>query len=178
VAAFAWPTASSWTTTSANTISWYDTGTASTATNYTCALVATAWPSGWATYGANYSGGGYVVQQGSQEYLRADARRGRGRFGIEAAEARADELLAELLEPAQLDEYREHGRFTVVAPSGRTYRLLRGLGVAEVNGEDGRVLRRFCIHPPRWHPAGDVLVCQKLLLETDEAEFLATANVS
>ena len=95
-----------------------------------------------------------------------------------AAERRATELLMSVLEPAQRDMFRKEKTIIVVAASGTQYRI--GLGtvnnIMELN-PDGTPKLRLCVHPVGV-PLADVLVTQKLLLETDEAEFRRMANIS
>jgi hypothetical protein len=64
-----------------------------------------------------------------------------------------------------------HGWFDVLTPGGNRYRI-----------RPGRVVRldvrrcAYCIEATPWAPAADQMLAKKLLLETDERRFLATAH--
>ena len=70
-------------------------------------------------------------------------------------------------------------RVHVVGSAGRTYRIWRGVAgnVRELDAA-GRERARLCCHPTEDVPQGDVMAAQKLHLETDEAGFRRTANVT
>ncbi len=52
-----------------------------------------------------------------------------------------------------------------------------GAGVRLLD-DKGQERVSYCIHPVEDVPAADKALAQKLLLETDEAAFLATANAT
>ncbi|HZD69289.1 MAG TPA: hypothetical protein VFA45_10360 [Actinomycetes bacterium] len=87
------------------------------------------------------------------------------------AKKRAEALLLSWLSPRQLAQYRVHGWFDVLTPGGNRYRI-----------RPGRVVRldvrrcSYCIEATPWVPAADQMLAKKLLLETDERRFLATAH--
>jgi hypothetical protein len=87
------------------------------------------------------------------------------------AEARAEALLLRWLSPRQLEQYRSHGWFEVVTPGGNRYRI-RPTDVVRLDA--GRCA--YCIEATPWVPAADQMLAKKLLLETDERRFLATAH--
>lgn len=93
-----------------------------------------------------------------------------------AAEARAERLLVEHLSLAQRAAY-EKGRFFEVVAAKSRYRIYHDGGVRRL-GEDGREVASYCIHPDEAIPVGDLALAKKLLLETDEAAFLRTANAT
>lgn len=98
------------------------------------------------------------------------------------AVARADALLLEHLSPAQRDDYGRTRSFLVVTPGGRRYRL-HGDRVnyqADLLAPDSEyVLAQYCVQPRDGQiPKSDSLLAQMLLLQTDEALFLFTANVN
>ena len=99
-----------------------------------------------------------------------DARRRRRQ-----AARRAEALLLRWLSPAQRTQYRRRGWFEVLTPAGHRYRLWPQR-VMRLDG--GRYSRRFgyCIEAATAVPVADELLAKKLLLETDEARFLATAH--
>jgi hypothetical protein len=93
-----------------------------------------------------------------------------------AAVGKARTLLLEFLDEAQREQLAKSNTFEL-AIGDRRYRIRPGSRVERLN-ESGLVVSRFCIHPPHQHglPPEDVALGQKLLLESDEAEFLRTAN--
>lgn len=105
---------------------------------------------------------------------RADAER-------TAAEELARQLLQSMLSEADKRMLAAHGYFEVRGgKSGTRYRIIAGhhgtRNVLELD-RHGHPRRRLCAHP-FGVPDGDVLLAQKLVLETNEDLFLATANVS
>lgn len=87
------------------------------------------------------------------------------------AEMRAEALLLNWLSPRQREQYRSHGWFDVVTPGGNRYRIRAG---RVVRLEARRCV--YCIEASAWVPVADELLAKKLLLETDEQRFLATAH--
>jgi hypothetical protein len=87
------------------------------------------------------------------------------------ARLRAEALLWAWLSPAQRRQYRARRWFEVTTASGRRYRVLRG-GVVRVQPRGSG----FCIEATSPVPVADEMLANKLLLETDERRFLATAH--
>jgi len=87
------------------------------------------------------------------------------------AEARAEALPLCWLSPRQREQYRSHGWFDVVTPGGNRYRI-RPAKVVRLNARRSA----YCIGATPWVPAADQMLAKKLLLETDERRFLATAH--
>jgi hypothetical protein len=87
------------------------------------------------------------------------------------ARLRAEALLWAWLSPAQRHQYRARRWFEVTTTSGRRYRVLRG-GVLRL-GPRGSA---YCIEATSPVPMADEMLANKLLLETDERRFLATAH--
>ena len=87
------------------------------------------------------------------------------------ARLRAEALLWAWLSPAQRNQYRARRWFEVTTASGRRYRILRG-GVVRVQPRGSG----FCIEATSPVPVADEMLANKLLLETDERRFLATAH--
>jgi hypothetical protein len=87
------------------------------------------------------------------------------------AKKRAEALLLSWLSPCQRAQYRLHGWFDVLTPGSSRYRI-RPDRVVRLDG------RRcaYCIEATPWVPAADQMLAKKLLLETDERRFLATAH--
>jgi hypothetical protein len=87
------------------------------------------------------------------------------------AELRAEALLLRWLSSRQRAQYRLHGWFEVVTPGGNRYRIRAG----KVTRLDVRRCA-YCIEATPWVPTADQMLAKKLLLETDERRFLATAH--
>jgi hypothetical protein len=87
------------------------------------------------------------------------------------ARLRAEALLWAWLSPAQRRQYRARRWFEVTAASGRRYRILRG-GVVRLHPRGSG----YCIEATSPVPVADEMLADKLLLETDERRFLATAH--
>jgi hypothetical protein len=87
------------------------------------------------------------------------------------ARLRAEALLWAWLSPAQRRQYRTRRWFEVTTASGRRYRILRG-GVVRLDPPGSG----FCIEATSPVPVADEMLANKLLLETDERRFLATAH--
>jgi hypothetical protein len=87
------------------------------------------------------------------------------------ARLRAEALLWDWLSPAQRKQYRTRRWFEVTTASGRRYRVLRG-GVVRLHPRGSA----YCIEATSPVPVADEMLANKLLLETDERRFLATAH--
>jgi hypothetical protein len=87
--------------------------------------------------------------------------------------------LREWLSPAQLKQYDEAEYFHVTGSStGRRYRIRRGTtyNVAQLD-PGGRRLADLCFGPAGHLVPGDVMLAQKIALETNELMALNIANV-
>jgi hypothetical protein len=94
------------------------------------------------------------------------------------AEARGLTLLKEWLSPEQLAQYHANGYFDVVGcVSGKRYRIHYGtsMNVHEIDGV-GSARAGWCFVPNIYLVAGDVMLAQKIALETDELGALAVAK--
>lgn len=91
------------------------------------------------------------------------------------AEVKADALLAEFCDAMQRDQIEKKAEFIVLTESGKRYRVKRNQRVAELDSQ-GNLVAYYCIHPRESVPSGDVMLAQKLMLETEEARFLQIAN--
>ncbi|SRR6266536_1181486 len=87
------------------------------------------------------------------------------------AEMRAEALLLGWLSPGQRAQYGSRGWFEVRTPSGHRY----GVWPRKVVRLDAR-RSAYCIEAMAWVPVADEMLAKKLLLETDERRFLATAH--
>jgi hypothetical protein len=78
------------------------------------------------------------------------------------------------LSPDQADQYDTYWRFDVVgSDTGTRYRIRRGtvMNIEELTG-DGYVARRWCFAPEGSLAIGDVMLAQKIALETFELDAL------
>ena len=94
------------------------------------------------------------------------------------SELRGIKLLREWLSPVQLAQFDLYGYFDVVGcDSGKTYRicLRTGTNIYELD-RDGRRKVGWCFVPVDTLVAGDVVLAQKIALETDEWSALAVAR--
>ena len=92
------------------------------------------------------------------------------------AAERAHWLLERNLNAEQQRTFATSGFINVRASGGRVYRL-EGAGFVGRLSEDGKSLRaQYCIMPTVAMPVADRLLALKLMLETDEEEFLSTAH--
>jgi hypothetical protein len=93
-------------------------------------------------------------------------------------EARGITLLREWLSPMQRARFDASKSFDVVGcDSGRRYRILYGkvTNVHEINNS-GQPVMGWCFAPSEHLVAADVMLAQKIALETNERATLAVAN--
>ena len=106
------------------------------------------------------------------------ARHGKSRSAFELeSNARGLTLLKNWLSPVQLRSYERHGYFEVVgSDSGGIYRIHHGKQ-ANVEQLDciGASVCAWCFIPEGDLVPGDVMLAQKIALETDERAALAVA---
>src|ERR1700682_529434 len=98
--------------------------------------------------------------------------------GYGAREARGFELLKQWLSPEQFAQYEAKSYFEVTGcHSGKRYRISHGtsMNIHELDGA-GRPRVGWCFSPKGHLVAGDVMLAQKIALETDERRALAVAN--
>ena len=114
---------------------------------------------------------------------RARERDERDRKWAEA-EARAEELLRELLDDQQWKDWLRVHQFEVIGSEGRKYKIIKGHAgnVKELN-DLGQTVASLCIHPQMHTEGGrlpetDAVIAQLLTLRTDEAEFRRIANIT
>ena len=93
-------------------------------------------------------------------------------------EQRGLKLLKEWLSQEQLAQYDAHRYFEVIGcHSGKRYRIHHGNGANVVELNDAALPRTgWCFVPRDPLVAGDVMLAQKIALETDERGALAVAN--
>jgi hypothetical protein len=100
------------------------------------------------------------------------------RYGNWEKEARGLELLKEWLSPQQFAQYDAKSYFEVTGcHSGKRYRISHGISmnIHELDGA-GCPCVGWCFAPKGYRVAGDVMLAQKIALETDERGALAVAN--
>jgi hypothetical protein len=93
-------------------------------------------------------------------------------------EGRSLQLLRQWLSPAQRTQFAEKTYFDVVGgDTGRQYRIYAGTAtnVCEID-EKGRPKLGLCFLPIGDLPIGDVMLSQKIALETSESRALAVAR--
>src|SRR5258708_39365374 len=92
--------------------------------------------------------------------------------------ARATTLLREWLSPQQRAQFDAEGYFEVVGcDSGKRYRIHHGTSMNVHEMDDaGHSKSGWCFVPNRRLAAGDVMLAQKIALETYENSALAVAN--
>jgi hypothetical protein len=93
-------------------------------------------------------------------------------------ETRGLKLLREWLSAAQLAQFNADGHFDVIGGhSGKTYRIQYGawMNVHEID-PGGNPLVCWCFIPSGHLVPGDVMLAQKIALETNEIAALAVAN--
>ena len=101
-----------------------------------------------------------------------------GFYGYGEREARGLELLEEWLSPEQFAQYDAKSYFEVTGcHSGKRYRISHGnsMNIHELDGA-GRPRVGWCFAPKGYLVAGDVMLAQKIALETDERRALTVAN--
>lgn len=113
-----------------------------------------------------------------QEAARLEAQRQQFRL---VSNGRARNLLNQMLSPAQrlMLETKSYFELTVHDRDGasRTYRIEHGYaGNVKLLDAKGVPVRRYCIHADSRLPYEDQMLAQKLLLESNEMEFLKIAN--
>jgi hypothetical protein len=101
------------------------------------------------------------------------------RHGAEATpEGRSLQLLRDWLSPAQQEQFASKGYFEVVgSDSGKRYRIHAGASanVCEID-ERGLLQDGLCFMPMGALPIGDVMLAQKIALETRECEVRVVAR--
>ena len=102
----------------------------------------------------------------------------RERYAAATPEARATTLLREWLSPQQRAQFDAEGYFDVVGcDSGKRYRIHYGTSMNVHEMDDaGHSKSGCCFVPNRRLAAGDVMLAQKIALETCENSVLAVAN--
>jgi hypothetical protein len=118
-----------------------------------------------------------IVRNENEWRIRAEQR------ALEEKEAKekAEQLLLDHLNQNQVKTLKEKSFFDldVISKDGssRKYRIRRGrAGNVNLLGPNGKPVKSYCIHPNVICPDQDTMLAQKLMLETNEEEFLKVAN--
>ena len=99
-------------------------------------------------------------------------------FATHTSRAKHAELLKEWLSPEQFAQYDAKCYFEVTGcHSGKRYRICHGtsMNIYELDGA-GRPRVGLCFVPKGYLVSGDVMLAQKIALETDERRALMVAN--
>jgi hypothetical protein len=94
------------------------------------------------------------------------------------AERRGVALLRSWLTPEQAEQWDTRGSFDVIGcDTGRRFRITRGtaMNIHQLDA-DGGTAAQWCFAPEGKLATGDVLLTQKIALETMEQQALALAN--
>jgi hypothetical protein len=96
------------------------------------------------------------------------------------AEEKGDKLLQSWLTPEQGRQWRSRRQFEVVGcDTGTRYRIIHSAVMNVLQLDDtGRCVARWCFMPGGELVSGDVLLAQKVALETMERTALSVANAS
>lgn len=93
------------------------------------------------------------------------------------AHARSLALLTGWLSPAQRKQYKATKSFAVTGSAGGRYRITTGRSYnVECLDQQGDVVDRICLQPVDAPAIGDIMLAQKITLETDEPAALKIAN--
>jgi hypothetical protein len=99
---------------------------------------------------------------------------------LEECQARSMQLLKENLSAAQREQYERCNYFEVIGgATGRRYRIRQGhqMNVEQLGDTGGRV-RLLCFMPAGCRWLGDIMLAQKIALESFETEALRIAHKS
>jgi hypothetical protein len=96
------------------------------------------------------------------------------------ADKRSVELLKAWLSPEQLERFNRDGKFSVIGSKTKSkYWITDGAhshNVVRVDPKTNRGAERLCFIPDGAVARGDVMLAQKIVLETDEPLALKVAN--
>ncbi len=175
------PTWKTWTTASTATCAtdvwtpWCATGTTTTSSTST---TWGTWCNGEITYRTVQSYAPRIITQSPEEIARRQADLKKADEIRVKAEARANQLLRELLTPDQRVQYDDKRRFYVITDSGKRYEVdcqKKMHNVFEVDAV-GKRIEEHCIYANGNVPLPDNAAAQLLLLRANEPEFRRIAN--
>jgi hypothetical protein len=98
--------------------------------------------------------------------------------GENTPEARGLRLLRNWLSPSQFEQFDAKGHFDVIgSATGRKYRIKYGTSMNVYELDDtGHLKMGWCFVPQGCLVAGDVMLAQKIALETSESRALVVAK--
>jgi hypothetical protein len=120
----------------------------------------------------------YLWRSLAESARKVQALRERLKTIEDLREARGVTLLRQWLSPEQQAQFNASKCFDVVGcDSGRRFRISHGTGTNVYEIDDaGRPVMGWCFVPSGHLVAGDVMLAQKIALETNERAALAVAN--
>jgi hypothetical protein len=128
---------------------------------------------------------GALCEENFRQQLRQQQKAAlRVRATKRLAKIKAEHLLISALAEEQRMDLKRYGYFKLYVQRGeatRVYRIRRGQVqnielMEELPNGDLKPVRTLCAHPSILVPDADAMLAQKLMLETNEAEFLRIAN--
>jgi hypothetical protein len=122
----------------------------------------------WNVYG---QGLGNVYQITPEMKAASDAQEAKRK----EATKKAEELLLLHLTDEQKKQYLEFEYFETTVDD-RVYRIKKGRAGNVYLIDNGKPKFKYCAHPNDYTPDGDAMLAQLLMLKTDEAGFIKTAN--
>jgi hypothetical protein len=115
-----------------------------------------------------------ATEERNRQYQEAEAKRKQER---EAADAKAKELLVVFLTPSQRQALETMHAIALESITGKKYRIRKGwAGNIDELDDKGEVVATLCVHPNEAVPEYDNMLAQMLMIQTDEARLLRTAN--
>lgn len=175
---------------------WITAGTSATATTWTAWCNGTATDSittsatttsiiVWDAWSEDYADGEVVAEQrriAEQQCQAAAIQQQRTAIKRQRQERlrmlRAKKLLKEQLNAEQRKMLADKDHFYMRSQSGKLFRIRNGrAGNVELMHDEQRIHKVLCAHPSDYCPNYDTMLAQKLMLETDEAQFMRKANV-
>ena len=130
---------------------------------------------GWACGSQSIYVHNYPSPETDEARLERERREVVAAQAAKLAEERAERTLFLFLTPAQREQYLKEGHFETLV-NDRCYRIRKGRAMNVDLMENGQAKYKYCVLPEDSPPPADVMLAQLLLLQTDEARFLATAN--
>ena len=95
----------------------------------------------------------------------------------EASNKKSIELMKNWLTPKQLEEYQQTSAFEVIGNhTGTHYRIYNASPYNVIELDRGVRRRRLCFVPDNTNAYGDIMLAQKIMLETNERHALEVAN--
>ncbi len=96
------------------------------------------------------------------------------------ADNRSVQLLKAWLSPDQLERFNQDGKFAVIGSKTKNKYWIddgsRSHNVVRIDPKTNRSVERLCFIPEKANARGDVMLAQKIMLETDEPQALKIAN--